>query len=264
MNTLRKHAILAVVGLLLLSAAATLGYCARDHRARQEAAQAARTADAAALGAAGALAAERVSREQAEAELGGTRAEVERLKKAVPGTEVVEVLKWKTETIHAGETPLPDPANLGAGRPTFGGATTAAHAVLRLGDPFRVEVTEVTLETANGAKAITGRAEVIRETAPEASLGAGKIAIDVSKYLVAPSVAQTTGDDDRARALYGGGLGVADGLGGVVPMASGIAVGKPIKKTAWRLYVTGAIGLSTVRVGNEERRPAQVFAGFVR
>lgn len=264
MNTLRKYAIAAVVGLLLLAAAATFGYCARDRRAQHEAVQAARTADAVALRAAGALAAERVSRAQVEAQLGGMRADVERLKNAVPGTHVVEVVRWRTETIHAGGTPLPaEPVVAGCGKPTFGGADRGC--VLRLGDLFRIDVDEVRLETENGAKAITAEAAVIRTTGSEESLGKGKIRIDASRLLVAP--AAVGGKDavaDAGRPLFGGGLGLHDGLGGAVPMAGVLAVGRPIKKTAWRPYISGAIGLSTVRVGNEERRPVTAFAGFVR
>ena len=70
MTTIRRYAVGALCAVLLLAIAATCGYCARDRRAREEAAQAQaaarRASDEAALAASGAIVAERTSREAAQ------------------------------------------------------------------------------------------------------------------------------------------------------------------------------------------------------
>ena len=155
MTTLKRYSLLALCAVLLLAIAATCGYCARDRRARQEAAQAQaaarRASDEAALAASGAIVAERVSREAAQHAAEALADQVAALRRAAPTAEIREVVRWRTETAPA-SCPVEEPVVAGCGAPT-------RPCVLRLGDPVEVRGVEATVET-SGARALVGSAEV--------------------------------------------------------------------------------------------------------
>lgn len=152
MTRWQRYGIAALIAVLLLAVAATVGWCVRDRAARQTAAQAQLAADDAALSAAGAIVAERASRERVESEAADLRAQLARLRAMVPSVEVREVERWRTETVPA-SCPIDEPVVAGCGAPT-------RPCVLRLGDPVEVRGVEAAVETASGARALVGSAEV--------------------------------------------------------------------------------------------------------
>ena len=156
MIALKRYALLALCAVLLLAIAATCGYCARDSRARQDAAQAQaaakRASDEAALAASGAIVAERTSREAAQHAAEALADQIAALRRAAPSVEVREVERWRTETVPA-SCPVEPPVVAGCGAPS-------RPCVLRLGDPVELRGVEATVETASGARALVGSAEV--------------------------------------------------------------------------------------------------------
>lgn len=156
MTTIRRYALLALCAVLLLAVAATAGYCARDRRAREDAAQAQaaarRASDEAALRASGAIVAERVSRDAAQHAAEALADQIAALRSAAPTVEVREVTRWQTATVPA-SCPAAEPIVAGCGVPT-------RPCVLRVGDPVEVRGVEATVETASGARALAGSAEV--------------------------------------------------------------------------------------------------------
>lgn len=151
MNRLKRYAIYAAV-LLLLGIAGLCGYCARDKAACQEAAAARRTADETALRAAGALTAERATRDELERESAVLRDQLARVRASVPDAEVREVERWRTETVPA-SCPVEEPVVAGCGAPT-------RPCLLRPGDQIDVRAVEATVETSSGARGLVGSAEV--------------------------------------------------------------------------------------------------------
>ncbi|MEN6631262.1 MAG: hypothetical protein ABFD84_02435 [Candidatus Polarisedimenticolia bacterium] len=156
MTRWQRYGLAALVALVLLAVAATCGYCARDRRAREDAAQAQaaarRASDEAALRASGAIVAERVSREAAQHAAEALADQIAALRAAAPTVEVREVTRWQTATVPA-SCPAAEPIVAGCGVPT-------RPCVLRVGDPVEVRGVEATVETASGARALVGSAEV--------------------------------------------------------------------------------------------------------
>lgn len=190
MTRWQRYGIAALIAVLLIAVAAAVGWCARDRAARQTAAQAQMAADDAALRASGAIAAERTSRERVESEAADLRDQLARLRAAVPSVEVREVERWRTETVPA-SCPIDEPVVAGCGAPT-------RPCVLRLGDPVEVRGVEATVETASGARALVGSAEVWSGTRKIASapFRDGRFSIaeaDLPRANVPPRWAATAG-----------------------------------------------------------------------
>lgn len=190
MTRWRKYGIAALIAVLLLAVAAACGWCARDRAARQTASQAQQAADAAALHAAGAIVAERASRERVESEAADLRDQLSRLRAAVPSVEVREVTRWQTATVPA-SCPAAEPIVAGCGVPT-------RPCVLRVGDPVEVRGVEARVETASGARALVGSAEVwsVTRRIASAPFRDGRFSIaeaDLPRANVPPRWAATAG-----------------------------------------------------------------------
>lgn len=255
MNRLRRYAIYAAVLLLLLGIAGLAGYCARDRAAQREAAAARRVADETALRAAGALTAERATRDQVEREAAALTDQLARLRAAVPDAEVREVVRWQTAACSVSGDPLPEPVVAGCGAPT-------RPCLLRIGDQIDVRAVEATVEAASGARGLVGQAEVWRLTPPEtllarAPLKSGRILVSDADL----SGAKTPPDFGT---FVGVGAGVLDAPGGLVPTLGSVVVGPPIRSSRWHWWGDVAVATRTERVGTDSVRPWSVHGGIGR
>lgn len=256
LDRLKRYLIYAAVFLVLLGLAGLTGYCARDRAARREAAQAARSADEAALRAAGALTAERATRDQLETEASALSDQLARLRAVVPGVEVREVTRWRTEACQVGGAPLPEPPIVaGCGAPT-------RPCLLRPGDSLDVRAVEATVESASGARGLVGQAEVWRLTPPETLLG--RAPVKSGRIVASDADLSTRNEAPDAGVFVGLGGGAIDAPGGVVPALASVAVGPPIRSSRWHVWAHGAISTSTVRVGSETVRPWTITGGLGR
>lgn len=179
-------AILLVSALVLLAC----GHCAGRRAAEADARPVLAAAETRALGAAGALTAERATSEMLARDAAALRDELADVRRTVPTATVREVVRWRTAPMVAGGQPAITPGGQsdisapGASECTSDALPSAC--LVPVGAQLDVRVTEARLASESGAQALVGRAEVWRlAPPPEARIAAGPLRAGLSSWRAA-------------------------------------------------------------------------------
>lgn len=155
-----------------------LSYCAGRQARQGEVA----AAEERAARAAGALTAERLTKERLELAAEDLKEELARVREAVPGMRIKEVVKWRSAPLVAGGAP-PATAPPTEACPTGEGPAECPDCLVPPGGVLDVRLTEARLESDAGAKALVAHAEIWRlAPPPETRLAEGELRADLSAW----------------------------------------------------------------------------------